>query len=423
MKKGAVYGVGFGINGREAAMQATQHALDQAGSARPVFGLALVAQEFDTSEALAGMLSLLGETPLWGFSTPCPLAGGTAGSGVTSVGGGDQPRSVVVALITGADVQAQVLWCPNYADEAGNNAADQLAAALGQSALLPEAILLAADGLQGTLEPVMQALAGYPVHLAGGLAAGDPAWGKTFCIGKNQSGAGALTAALLGGSGAANSGAANSGAAASGAAYPGALRLGVGLGHGWKDLGVCFRASRVQGDRLLALDERPAVETYARYFGYSAETWATAPLSSMARLYPLGIESSEANTPLLVRAVLRVEGDGALRMSGPIPEGALLHLMAGDPDACLEAAQTAAEDALRALYGRARPILALALVDTSWQTLFESRSNPVAGVLKSVLGEIPLIGAYTYGQLYRPRLSQPPVLHNQNIEVIVFGQG
>lgn len=195
------------------------------------------------------------------------------------------------------------------------------------------------------------------------------------------------------------------------------------------------------------LDAAPAVETYARYFGYSPREWAFPPLTNMARLYPLGVEMSSATLEpagdplaangatrtispttagdLLLRSPLRVEVDGSLRMSAPVPQGAVVHLMVGDPDACLQAARQASQTALDALTaGRAniRPILAIALVDVAWQYLFETRPTQVAAALKATLGDIPLVGAYTLGQIARPQPGAAPVIQNQNLAVVVFGE-
>jgi hypothetical protein len=79
-------------------------------------------------------------------------------------------------------------------------------------------------------------------------------------------------------------------------------------------------------------------------------------------------------------------------------------------------------DALAAL-GKAKPLLAMAFVDAAWQLLLESRPNQLSAALKASLGEIPLVGAYTFGQLTRPDLDRPPVLHNQNLSVLIFGEG
>lgn len=401
MKRTAVYGVGTGINGREAAMQATQRALDQLGTAKASLGLVFVSQELDVAEAQAGVTSLMGETPLWGFSTIGTLTGD-----------GDQPRSVVVALIAGSDLRAQVQWYPNYAQDSAG-VARQFLQQLKQEVFLPQEILLVVDGINGSLTPVCSALRDLQVRVTGCMASGDPSQGKTYGIGKNQSGLGSMSAAILGGR----------------------FRLGVGLAHGWQDLGIYFRATRTRDVWVQTLNDAPAAETYAQYLGFTAREWAYPPLTEMARLYPLGVEVSTMGSKtnplpflesdpknLLIRSALRVEVDGSLRMSAPVPEGSVVHLMTGDPDACLAAARGAARDALAGL-GKARPLLAVAFVDAAWQLLLESRPNQLSGALKASLGEIPVIGAYTFGQLTRPDLAHAPVLHNQNLAVLVFGEG
>jgi hypothetical protein len=397
MKRSAVYGVGIGINGREAAMQATQHALDQLGTARPVLALVFAAQEFAIADILAGLTSLLGDTPLWGFSTLRPITDE-----------GDQPRSVVVALLTGTENRASVQWFPNFAQDS-SGVTRQFLQILRQDIFLPQDILIAADGINGSLDALCNGLADLPVNVAGCMAAGEPSLGKTYQIGKNQAGPGGMSAAVLGGN----------------------LCLGMGVAHGWKDLGVYFRATRTRDVWLETLDDISAAETYARYFGFTSRDWAFPPLTDLARLYPLGVEpirtgntapflETDTNN-LLIRSALRVEVDGSLRMSGSIKEGSIVHLMTGDLNACIKAAQSAAQQALDSLKG-ARPLLAVALVDAAWQLLFETRPNAVASALKSVLGETPLVGAYTFGQLIRSSADELPVLHNQNLALVIFGE-
>jgi len=398
----AVYGVGIGINGQEAALQATQQALNRLGAARPVLALVFAAQEFDIAEVLAGLTSLLGETPLWGFSTTCPITGD-----------GDHPRAVVVALLSGVENWAAVQWYPAYAQDSGETGR-QLVESLRQGVFLPQHILLAADGINGSLEPIYRALGELPVHVTGCMAAGEPSLAKTYQIGKNQAGPGSLAVAVLGGR----------------------MRVGVGLAHGWNDLGIYFRATRTRDVWVQELDGQPAVETYARLLGYPAQEWASPPLAEMARLYPLGVEIGPINPRaplaqldepaetrgLLIRSLLRVEVDGSLRMSAPVPEGAVVHLMNGDPEACLQAAQEVAQQALAELGNDAAPALAVALVDAAWQYLFEMRPGALPAALRNALGGLPVVGAYTYGQLVRPALNVQPVLHNQNLQILVFGE-
>jgi hypothetical protein len=328
---------------------------------------------------------------------------------------------VVVALLAGStsaagsDLKAHVDWFPNFSQDAAGSAR-QAAQAVRQGPFPAQDVLFVGDGITANLGPLCEALAELPCGVAGCTAAGDAALGKTYQLGQNQSGSGSLSAALLGGS----------------------LRLGVGMAHGWRSVGAFFRATRTRDVWVQSLDAAPAVDSYVRYFGYTAREWPYPPLADMARLYPLGVE---LNTPLLdaagappletgggllLRSPLRVEVDGSLRMSAPVPQGAVVHLMVGDPGACLQAAQSAAQSALEALNtrsaGKARPLLALALVDVAWQYLFETRPTQVAAALKAALGEIPLVGAYTLGQVARPRPQAAPVVQNQNLEVIIFGE-
>ncbi len=402
MKRHGVYGTGVGINGRDAAMQATQRALDQLGTARPVLALVFVSQEFNMAEVLTTLTGLLGETPLWGFSTLRPLTES-----------GDQPRSVVVALLTGAENHALLRWFPGYIRDS-NGAARQLAQSLRQEVFLPQHLLLAADGINGSLLPLCAALEEFPVFVSGCMASGDPTMGKTFQVGGSQAGPGGLAAAALGGR----------------------FRVGSGLAQGWRDVGVSFQATRTRDVWLQALDGAPAAETYSRMFGYSTREWALPPLTDLARLYSLGVEipskegqqrgEGNRSPALLLRSILRVEIDGSLRLSAPVPEGVTVHLMSGDLDTCLQAARQAARQALAALEVNARPLLAVALVDAAWQLLLETRPRALvetlAEELKTAHADIPLVGAYTYGQLIRPALDQPPVLHNQNLALLVIGE-
>ena len=73
MRKTAI-GIGKGLDGREAARTAVQQAFSMLGTARPALAVAFIAQEYNFSEALAGLNSFLGNTPLWGFNTTVPMS-------------------------------------------------------------------------------------------------------------------------------------------------------------------------------------------------------------------------------------------------------------------------------------------------------------------------------------------------------------
>ena len=386
MTRLAVYGAAQGLDGRDAAIKATQMALDQLGALKPVFGIVFISEEFDPVESMGGLSGLLGDTPLWGFSTVRPLSGDT-----------EKPRSIVVVLIAGADMKASVLWLPGYAEDS-QEAARHILRVLRSELLLPQALMLAVDGVAGSLLPVCAVLADLPLMAGGYLSSGSHSAGRTSVIGKNQTASGALSAAML----------------------SGRFRIGSGSGHGWQDTGLHFEVTKARDVWVQALDGRPVTEMLAKIFGRPAREWSFPPLNELIRLYPLGIEPALREDELILRSPLRVEVDGSMRMSTPVAEGSRVHLMLGDPEGCLRAAEAAVHQALAEL-GSARPLIALAFIDLAWLYLFENRPNQIAQVLQDALGSIPLAGAYTLGQMVRTSLNSPPVINNQGLTVQIIG--
>jgi hypothetical protein len=384
MRKTA-FGIGKGLDGREAARAAVQQAFSKLGTARPALAIAFIAQEYNISEALAGLNSFLGNTPLWGFSTIAPLTQN-----------GEEPGSIVVAILSGSELKARTLFVASEELASGPDLDDfyQLASALDLHGLI-----LAGDGVNHNLPLVFPSLAKVTAPIAGCLASGDYASGRTVQFAENKSAPGALAAVALGGR----------------------FRMGIASGHGWQDVGLLLQVTQVKDVWNKTLDNLPAAEAYARFFGYPARQWAFPPLKDLARLYALGIEIFPGSTDLILRSPLHIEVDGGFRMNAPIIDDQVAHLMLGDPNACVEATRDAAVKALRAL-GNAAPMMALVLVDQSWNLLFKAKPLDWLAALHSVLGDIPILGAYTLGQIQRPSPDTLPQIYNQNLEIILIGQ-
>ncbi len=382
----AAYGIGQGLEGRNAAIQAAQKALDQLGALRPALALAFVAEEFDIADATAGLVALLGDTPLWGVSTIRPLAGEN-----------ELPRSVVVVMLTGNDLKAQVQWWPTFSADS-QETTRQVVRALRSDLVLPQAVLLAADGVNGNLTPLCSGLADLPSPVAGCLASGRYTSGKTELFAKGQSGSGALITAALGGR----------------------FSMAAAFGHGWHETGLHVRLSRTRDVWIQAIDDAPPVDFYSRYFGHSAREWAFPPLNELVRLYPFGIQPYPGSPDVLLRSPLRVEVDGSLRMSAPIPAGATAHLMLGDPASCLASVEETARQAMRDL-GSSHALVALAFVDLAWLQLFGVTASQIPGAIQEALGSVPVVGAYTLGQILRPAPSAAPEIFNQGIQIVLLG--
>ena len=372
------------LNGREAGLQAMHQALNRLGSSAPSFGMVIASHQYQAREVVSGVSSLMGDTPMIGFSSSACLTSS-----------GLHPNSVIVTLL-GGDVLAETRWLPGYA-QSGRETGAQLARQAEEQGNT-RALLFFADGFNGDADQLCSALGEVSFPLAGGLASGDLHTGQCYQIAGPQTGSGALAAAFLRGD----------------------LRVGVGSAHGWNPVGSQFRVTRSRGFWLRTLDGRPASETYAQLFGYPARDWAFPPLSHLARLYPLGVEQGDQ---LLVRAPIRVEADGSFRMNAPVRDGADAYLLVGSRFSCEDAAQKAAQQALQQLEGR-KPVFALVLVDIAWEMLLKSHPGSEILAVRDILGEtIPIAGGYTLGQVVPGRDQKVPQLLNQHILVVAFAEG
>jgi hypothetical protein len=379
------------MGGREAGAEAAKQALEKVGLAPVVFAWVIVSHAFAMQEAVSGVVEVLGNAPLLGFSTSAELTGA-----------GRSRRSVVVAVCAGGDIQSRAGWWPDYAQDSR---------AIGQAMLRSlrpdgereEILLLAADGVNGDAEDLCRSLLDGGYFLAGCLAGGELWRGRTYQVGGRASGSGGLAAAVLSGN----------------------IVAGLGAAHGWLPVGALARLTRVQGQWVRMLDGMAVSETYSRLFGYPARAWSYPPLNEMVRQYPLGLpeaKSGRAGTaPLRVRSPLRMEADGSLRMNSGLPEGEMVELLIGSPEACRQAAQQAAAQARQAL-GHTAPRLALVLVDVAWQALFDLDQNVEVAALRQALGpDVPIAGGYTFGQIARLEAQGPAQFLNQHLLIILFG--
>jgi len=301
-------------------------------------------------------------------------------------------------LLSGSELKARVNWLPGYVQDSVKTI-QQVRQILSENELKQTGFLMVADGVNGDASQICAEFKTSAVPLGGCLAAGSIHSGKTYQFGGMQGGTGAVSLAIL----------------------SGRFRMGVGMGTGWQDIGIYFQVDRAKGAWIQSLDGIPAAETVAKVFGYSARDWAFPPLTDLARLYCLGIETAPGSSEWVYRSPLHVEVDGSLRINAPVPEGQIAHLLVGDPDACLAAACEAARDALQSL-GKARPLLALVLVDQAWHYLFETRQEQIMSAIQPLVGESILIGAYTFGQTGRIFPDASPQLYNQFIQVILLGE-
>ena len=195
--------------------------------------------------------------------------------------------------------------------------------------------------------------------------------------------------------------------------YGAALEVGYGFEGGWTVLGPERVITRSEGNVLLELDGRPALELYKTYLGERA-----TGLPATALLFPLAIRTGEDADRELVRTVLAVdESEQSMTFAGDVPQGSTAQLMRGTTEGLVDAAQVAAASAR--LSGDEQS-LAIAVSCVGRRLYLGQRVEDELEAVTSGLGpNCGLVGFYSYGEL-SPVAAGTCDLHNQTMTITVL---
>lgn len=349
--------------GEEAAAQALERMSHPPADLVFLFG----SIRYDQETLLRGVASQIFRTPLVGCST--------AGEILPE---GPAHRSVVAMAIRSDTLRAATGLGAGLRDNPRQAGREAAAAAVGARLQGPHGFLMFPDGLTGNgAEAVRgaQDVLGLSFPIAGGSAADDFGFSRTY----QYHGGHAYTNAV------------------SGVLLAGPIALGIGARHGWKPLGKPRKVTRSAGNVVRELEGLSAVNLYETYFGKAASPQRSEALAAMSIVYPLGMPIP-GEEEYLLRNVQRVDPAGALVYAGEVPEGAEVRLMMGSKAQALAASRRAAEQAKLAISPR-KPTFALVFSSCSRSRLFGRRLGQEIRTIRQVLGEeVPFAGFYDYGE-------------------------
>jgi len=256
-------------------------------------------------------------------------------------------------------------------------------------------LLLLTDGLSGDQQEIVRGaygVLGAGVPLVGGCAGDDLKMSRTFQLFNDR----VLTDAVVA------------------AGIVSDAPMGIGVRHGWRQVGEPMLVTRSSGNQVYTLDDRPALDVYFKALGVG-EPPTVDSFPRLALIHPLGLgwPSGEEQVRLIGSADF---AERSLCCIAEVPQGGLVWIMGGDADSVLAATDAACRDSLAALRGRA-PLGMLAFDCIARRGVLGDQGIRVeVQRLAALAGDAPVAGFYTYGEIARIRGMLG--FHNQTLVVL-----
>jgi hypothetical protein len=185
--------------------------------------------------------------------------------------------------------------------------------------------------------------------------------------------------------------------------------FGVGLQHGWRPYGPPVLATQTRGPAVVDLDFSNAFDVYRSTAAHRGDEVGRDDFTRFAMLHPLGIPGAAGS--YAIRDPLSVEADGGLRCLAEVPDGTLLRVMEGDPEALIAAAALAATEARERVGGK--PAFALLFDCVSRARVLGPRILEELSAMHGALGrKVPMMGCLTFGEVGSFGVSLPQ-FHNK----------
>jgi hypothetical protein len=171
---------------------------------------------------------------------------------------------------------------------------------------------------------------------------------------------------------------------------------GVGVKHGWQELSGPYKVSSSNKNVLSILDNESAFTLYKRVVEEDSKKIITREnFFDIAKAYPFGI--SRLGAEKIVRDPISVEEDGSMIFVGEIPNGVYLHILKGEVDSLVDAAEMAYKDAEKDLNSESEN-KSIVFIDCISRVLF--LENDFDAELNAVYDkDLPMIGILTLGEI------------------------
>jgi hypothetical protein len=196
------------------------------------------------------------------------------------------------------------------------------------------------------------------------------------------------------------------------------VTIGHGSKGGWDNFGPERLVTRSQGNVLVELDGRPALELYKEYLGDLA-----SGLPATGLLFPLALRANATDEKSLVRTILAVdEANQSMTFAGDVPEGALARLMRANFDRLIDGACEAGSLAGVPHTGHTDDTSAIAISCVGRRLVLGERAEEeIEATLEVLPARTRQIGFYSYGEI-SPYAQGPCDLHNQTMTLTTISE-
>ena len=192
----------------------------------------------------------------------------------------------------------------------------------------------------------------------------------------------------------------------------GPLLYGSGVKSGRKPIGVESTVTRAELNFVYEVDGRNAVEHYNRY---GAQNSPSADIS-------LAIAEGPGWESYYIRAPSAAEPEtGGVRFLGYVPEGSRVRMTHATYDELVLAARASMVAALADL-GDAEPKVALLFSCTTRKHVLGSQSGEDVEGPRSLFGDRPMAGFFTFGEIAPTERGRPSRLHHETYAIVVLAE-
>ncbi len=377
------------LDAREATAQAIQQCRAELGDEQPVAGLIFAGVGYEHAQILAAVQTAWPQLPIVGCST----------DGEFSSAGGYHDDSVLLALLSGTGIRAQVGVGTKLSAGVDKAVASALEQAMAGQTEAPAVCITTPESMTANctdiVDSLRERLKEQRCPIVGGVSGDHREYRVTYQFAGGQVFSDAIPVLLLWGD----------------------ITVSCGVASGWKAVGPSHTITHAEGNVVYKIDNKTALDLFADY-------WGDARKFESLGEFPLAVFPDPSRPDdFFLRAVFGLDKEaGSATFAATVPNGAQVRLTQVLREGILKGSALAmaqAEDNL----GEAKPFGALVFSCAARKWLLGTQVAEESATLHDARskGRFPIVGFYAFGEIAPLSSEGVPFFHNETCVAVIFG--